>query len=35
MESNLLDNPGWHALNSHHRHLAIQGILPNSTNQAL
>lgn len=22
---NLLDNPIWHALNSHHRHLAIQG----------
>jgi len=21
----LLDNPGWHALNSYHRHLAIWG----------
>lgn len=24
-ESALLDNPCWHALNSHHRHLAIRG----------
>jgi predicted GNAT family acetyltransferase len=23
----LLDNPGWHALNSHHRHVAIRGKL--------
>lgn len=21
----LLDNPGWHSLNSHHRHLAVRG----------
>jgi ribosomal protein S18 acetylase RimI-like enzyme len=25
MDLNLLDNPGWYALNSHHRHLAIWG----------
>lgn len=25
MDLNVLDNPTWHALNSHHRHLAIQG----------
>lgn len=25
MNQNLLDNPGWYALNSHHRHLAIWG----------
>jgi len=25
MDLTLLDNPGWHALNSHHRHLAIWG----------
>ena len=25
MNLNLLDNPIWHALNSHHRHLAIRG----------
>ena len=25
MNTTLLDNPVWHALNSHHRHLAIRG----------
>jgi hypothetical protein len=25
MNLNNLDNPGWHALNSHHLHLSIQG----------
>lgn len=25
MNLSLLDNPGWHALNSHHQHLAIRG----------
>ncbi len=25
MNLNLLDNPGWHALNSHHHHLSIWG----------
>ena len=27
MNTTLLDNPVWHALNSHHRHLAIRGNL--------